>query len=364
MDHSQRRLSMGMMNSHHSEAEYLDLANHQPPPYSLSLEHSHSMGMPHGHYMDDGEDQYDLSGQIVSPKNNAKPSLYKTELCKRFSEYGSCRYGAKCQFAHGMPELRHVLRHPKYKTTKCKSYWGSGHCPYGSRCRFIHEEEPVGRSGSMYKSSGLSPRNEISPTSQGDLSFLNAQYNSDLPASNGLMPYNSDLGMLNGQSSPTWLSGEVASTPTFLRSPSEHTYAPKTSPIGPPKKSPSMSNVLDQSVEYNGLQDAIGVLLKFSQSFPDNEAPAPTVGASSPKVGLPPTVPAGSSLKSPLKRDLSLQADELWKDFSAVSIGGSGDATDSSSPSDWFLSSDNGGLGGADLREDSASRLSFFTQFK
>ncbi|KDO31534.1 hypothetical protein SPRG_03462 [Saprolegnia parasitica CBS 223.65] len=321
MDHSQRRLSMGMMNSHHSEAEYLDLANHQPPPYSLSLEHSHSMGMPHGHY-------------------------WTTAKTSTTSRARSCRYGAKCQFAHGMPELRHVLRHPKYKTTKCKSYWGSGHCPYGSRCRFIHEEEPVGRSGSMYKSSGLSPRNEISPTSQGDLSFLNAQYNSDLPAANGLMSYNSDLGMLNGQSSPTWLSGEVASTPTFLRSPSEQT------------------NVLDQSVEYNGLQDAIGVLLKFSQSFPDNEAPAPTVGASSPKVGLPPTVPAGSSLKSPLKRDLSLQADELWKDFSAVSIGGSGDATDTSSPSDWFLSSDNGGLGGADLREDSASRLSFFTQFK
>lgn len=359
MDHSQRRLSMGMMTGH--EAEYLDLAG--APQYGLQLEHSHSMGMPHGHYLDDQEDQYDLSGQIVSPKNNAKPSLYKTELCKRFSEYGSCRYGAKCQFAHGMPELRHVLRHPKYKTTKCKSYWGSGHCPYGSRCRFIHEEEPVGRG---YKSSGLSPRNEISPTSQGDLSFLNAQYNSDLPPSTGLMPYNADLGMLNGQSSPTWLGGEVASTPTFMRSPSEQSYAPKTSPIGPPKKSPSMSNVLDNAVEYNGLQDAIGVLLKFSQSFPEGDGPAPpVVGASSPKVGLPPTVPAGSSLKSPLKRDLSLQADELWKEFSAVSIGGSGDAAEGATASDWFLGGENGsnGLGGPDLREDS-SRLSFFTQFK
>ncbi|OQR90968.1 hypothetical protein ACHHYP_05104 [Achlya hypogyna] len=359
MDHTQRRLSMGMMTGHHTEAEYLDLATHQgQAPYGLTLEHSHSMGMPHGHYMDDGADEYDLSGQIVSPKNNAKPSLYKTELCKRFSEYGSCRYGAKCQFAHGMPELRHVLRHPKYKTTKCKSYWGSGHCPYGSRCRFIHEEEPVGRG--MYKSSGLSPRNEISPTSQGDLSFLNSQYNSDLPAPTGLMPYNSDLGMLNGQSSPTWLSGEVATTPSFMRSPSDHSYPPKTSPIGPPKKSPSMSNVLDSNVEYNGLQDAIGVLLKFSQSFPEDSVTPSPVGASSPKVGLPPTVPAGSSLKSPLKRDLSLQADELWKDFSAVSIGGSGDAAESTS--DWFLGSDN--LGAPDLREADSSRLSFFTQFK
>ncbi|OQS04671.1 transmembrane protein [Thraustotheca clavata] len=353
MDHQQRRLSMGMMNSH--DAEYLDLANHSAPAYGhLTLEHSHSMGMPHGHYMDDNDEQYDMSGQIVSPKNNAKPSLYKTELCKRFSEYGSCRYGAKCQFAHGMPELRHVLRHPKYKTTKCKSYWGSGHCPYGSRCRFIHEEENVSR-GPMYKSNGLSPRNEISPTSQGDMAFLNAQYSSDLPASTGLMSsYSSDLSMLHPQTSPTWLGSEVASTPTFMRSPSDQTFAPKTSPIGPPKKSPSMSNVLDSSVEYNGLQDAIGVLLKFSQTMPDTDNTSP-VGVSSPKVGLPPPVPS-SSLKSPLKRDLSLQGDELWKDFAAVSISGSGDAADSS---DWFLgksSPSESTFGTSDLREDS-SRL-------
>jgi hypothetical protein len=28
-----------------------------------------------------------------SPKNGTKSSLYKTELCKRFSEFGNCRYG-------------------------------------------------------------------------------------------------------------------------------------------------------------------------------------------------------------------------------------------------------------------------------
>ncbi|KAF1781729.1 Zinc finger, CCCH-type [Phytophthora cactorum] len=90
-----------------------------------------------------GPDSYSLPPDDLgenSPKNGTKSSLYKTELCKRFSEFGNCRYGAKCQFAHGIAELRHVVRHPKYKTTKCKSYWGSGHCPYGSRCRFIHEE--------------------------------------------------------------------------------------------------------------------------------------------------------------------------------------------------------------------------------
>lgn len=41
--------------------------------------------------------------------NNAKPSLYKTQLCKSYTENaGMCRYGWKCQFAHGVQELRGV----------------------------------------------------------------------------------------------------------------------------------------------------------------------------------------------------------------------------------------------------------------
>ena len=31
---------------------------------------------------------------------------FKTELCKNWIENGSCRYGKKCQFAHGQEELR------------------------------------------------------------------------------------------------------------------------------------------------------------------------------------------------------------------------------------------------------------------
>lgn len=66
-------------------------------------------------------------------------NLYKTELCRSFVETGSCRYGSKCQFAHGRKELRPVLRHPKYKTEICKTFHTIGTCPYGTRCRFIHK---------------------------------------------------------------------------------------------------------------------------------------------------------------------------------------------------------------------------------
>jgi len=67
-----------------------------------------------------------------------KQDLYKTELCKSWVESGLCRYGEKCQFAHGPTELRPVLRHPKYKTEICKTFHTYGTCPYGKRCRFVH----------------------------------------------------------------------------------------------------------------------------------------------------------------------------------------------------------------------------------
>jgi tristetraprolin len=68
-------------------------------------------------------------------------SRYKTELCRPFEESGACKYGDKCQFAHGYNELRNLARHPKYKTEPCRTYHSSGFCPYGPRCHFIHNFE-------------------------------------------------------------------------------------------------------------------------------------------------------------------------------------------------------------------------------
>ncbi|KAI0001569.1 hypothetical protein BJV77DRAFT_1075084 [Russula vinacea] len=75
--------------------------------------------------------------------NNRKLGLYKTELCRSWEEKGTCRYGPKCQFAHGEDEIRKVARHPKYKTEICRTFWVSGSCPYGKRCCFIHTELPA-----------------------------------------------------------------------------------------------------------------------------------------------------------------------------------------------------------------------------
>ncbi|KAG5857921.1 hypothetical protein ANANG_G00024530 [Anguilla anguilla] len=57
------------------------------------------------------------------------------------AENGTCKYGDKCQFAHGIHELRSLSRHPKYKTELCRTFHTIGFCPYGPRCHFIHNAE-------------------------------------------------------------------------------------------------------------------------------------------------------------------------------------------------------------------------------
>ncbi|XP_054854940.1 mRNA decay activator protein ZFP36L1-like [Eublepharis macularius] len=80
---------------------------------------------------------------IEGSRSEAKggSSRYKTELCRTFEESGACKYGTKCQFAHGAGELRGLSRHPKYKTEPCRTFHTCGICPYGSRCHFIHNAE-------------------------------------------------------------------------------------------------------------------------------------------------------------------------------------------------------------------------------
>ena len=90
-------------------------------------------------------------------------SRYKTELCRPFQDYGYCKYGDKCQFAHGEQELRVVPRHPKYKTELCRTYHTRGFCPYGSRCHFIHSLEET-RKQEGGSSSGNGPRSPTKKT--------------------------------------------------------------------------------------------------------------------------------------------------------------------------------------------------------
>jgi len=65
--------------------------------------------------------------------------LFKTEICRRWTEVGYCPYRESCQFAHGAKELRmRPKMHRKFKTVRCRKYL-AGYCPYGTRCCFVHD---------------------------------------------------------------------------------------------------------------------------------------------------------------------------------------------------------------------------------
>lgn len=96
-------------------------------------------------------------GAASLPIDSTLQSRYKTELCRPFEENGKCKYGDKCQFAHGKQELRPLNRHPKYKTELCRTFHTSGFCPYGPRCHFIHNQEDSTSRPSNNVQTGPSP---------------------------------------------------------------------------------------------------------------------------------------------------------------------------------------------------------------
>ncbi|XP_032091728.1 LOW QUALITY PROTEIN: mRNA decay activator protein ZFP36-like [Thamnophis elegans] len=81
---------------------------------------------------------------LKPPSAPAPSSCYKTEMCRTFNESSCCKYGAKCQFAHGSSELHSISCHPKYKTELCHKFYLHSEGPYGSRCHFIHFPEEAG----------------------------------------------------------------------------------------------------------------------------------------------------------------------------------------------------------------------------
>ncbi|CAI8510530.1 unnamed protein product [Pichia kudriavzevii] len=84
---------------------------------------------------------------INSGKANINRQLFKTELCETFQKTGKCPYNEKCQFAHGLHELKLVSKPKKWKTKMCKNWIESGFCRYGKRCCYKHGENDDGSNG-------------------------------------------------------------------------------------------------------------------------------------------------------------------------------------------------------------------------
>ncbi|KAK3184916.1 hypothetical protein Dsin_032202 [Dipteronia sinensis] len=99
------------------------------PPYSGK--NSNNSGSPLSAV--DGEDVLVMDGILVGSNSGG---FYKAEICRSWEDFGKCRFGAKCQFAHGKEEVRPPRM--KNKSEICKSYM-TGSCLYGSKCRFVHQ---------------------------------------------------------------------------------------------------------------------------------------------------------------------------------------------------------------------------------
>lgn len=151
----------------------------------------------------------------VQPEANSS-QRYKTELCRSFQENGACKYGDKCQFAHGTHELRSMQRHPKYKTELCRTFHAAGYCPYGPRCHFVHDTQTdvqlSVKLASLSSSSSSSSSSSTSSQSTSPLSLSRLHLDEiDSLFENASTTSNSDLN--NGRSSLLMVSTNNASQP-------------------------------------------------------------------------------------------------------------------------------------------------------
>jgi len=88
----------------------------------------------------DLDSQHRRAGSDSLSKLPKQKHLYKTVLCRLWEETGACKFGDRCHYAHGAPDLRPVQKHPKYKTEKCRMFHETGICPFGQGCSFLHGE--------------------------------------------------------------------------------------------------------------------------------------------------------------------------------------------------------------------------------
>lgn len=124
--------------------------------------------------------------------------LYKTEMCRSYTELGWCRYGDNCQFCHFKSELRVVTRHPKYKTEICRTFWIEGSCPYGKRCCFAHQENP--RSTGQVRNREKTIPNAANAINT-DLSPFLLEFNDNMFSEPELPQYKQDVKAIGGVSS-------------------------------------------------------------------------------------------------------------------------------------------------------------------
>ncbi|XP_033504622.1 mRNA decay activator protein ZFP36L1-like [Epinephelus lanceolatus] len=138
----QRRHSVSLPSAKFSQNQFVNNLKRDPPVLVGSgCSNNKENHFRERSYSELGDRLWSSTQVCMGGSGQVNSSRYKTELCRPFEENGTCKYGDKCQFAHGMHELRSLSRHPKYKTELCRTFHTIGFCPYGPRCHFIHNAE-------------------------------------------------------------------------------------------------------------------------------------------------------------------------------------------------------------------------------
>ena len=214
----------------------------------------------------------------------AGTSRYKTELCRPYQEYGFCKYGDKCQFAHGEHDLRLLPRHPKYKTDLCRTYHSTGFCPYGPRCHFIHNMEEARqsldaphRSPTKKSTCPFSGPLPISPSLDSGISSPDGYFGGrsfEFPftssqsspsdegeersrGSNGIRYTYSPLGDCEGEPSESSLQQEVSSSPELLLESDCFSSSSGSSPLKP--ITDHYATISDPTFDLRNLLGGLGI---------------------------------------------------------------------------------------------------------
>jgi len=240
-----------------------------------------------------------------------------------FQDSGSCKYGNKCQFAHGMHELRGMSRHPKYKTDKCRTFYTTGLCPYGQRCHFVHtassdsfgmesadssfetssgfrDLRDEGISGSQYLSLSCDPqlllRQHLQQQSlQQQLPQIRQQQQ---PMTSRLMNNNSQLHYSNdNNNSSSCLNRNAVSTPTHVahelaqQQPTGASRPPSSRYYTNDQQFTDMSSQSANQLEINQLISALSNILKFNSGDDKESTLSPPPGLSFPSLSNSPPPP-------------------------------------------------------------------------
>ncbi|CAB4255678.1 similar to Saccharomyces cerevisiae YDR151C CTH1 Member of the CCCH zinc finger family [Maudiozyma barnettii] len=118
-----QRLGQNSQSNQHLAQQQLKMLQSQFVDTSVTGQHQH---------------QHNRIVHNDSSEQQVNKQLYKTELCESFTTKGHCKYGNKCQFAHGLEELKLKERRSNFRTKPCVNWAKLGYCPYGKRCCFKH----------------------------------------------------------------------------------------------------------------------------------------------------------------------------------------------------------------------------------